>query len=171
MNLRVAHRGIDHNRLPSHLFVPEKHMVCTVLIIEDSDADYESTMRAARERGIAARFIRCRDGDEALDFLFGKVKDRRNVDLMPCVIVVDLNLPGTSGEEVLQAVKADAELQSIPVAVFTSSENADDVRRCYRHGANCYIVKPETVPGFKDTVNSMLRFWLDVTKLPFPALP
>ena len=146
-------------------------MVCNVLVIEDSDADYESTMRAARERGITAHFMRCRDGDEALEFLFGKIKDRSNQDLIPNVIVVDLNLPGTGGDEVLQAVKADAELQNIPVTVFTSSANIDDVRRCYRHGANCYIVKPETVPTFKDTVNSMLRFWLDVSTLPRPVAP
>ncbi len=146
-------------------------MLCNILVIEDSDADYESTMRAAREKGINARFMRCRDGDEALEFLFGDLMaGEQRHECMPSIIVVDLNLPGTNGDEVLQAIKADADLQGIPVTVFTSSSNIDDVRRAYRHGANCYIVKPETVPHFKDTVNHMLRFWLDICRLPHTAV-
>ena len=137
---------------------PETRMSCNVLVIEDSDADYEGIMRATREEGISARFLRCRDGDAAVEFLFGPVNEgEERHDLMPSIIVIDLNLPGTSGDEVLQA---------IPVIVFTSSSNIDDVRCAYRHGANCYIVKPETMPYFKDIVTRMLRFWLDTSSLP-----
>ncbi len=145
---------------------PETRMSCNVLVIEDSDADYEGIMRATREEGISARFLRCRDGDAAVEFLFGPVNEgEQRHDLMPSIIVIDLNLPGTSGDEVLQAIKADNDLQAIPVIVFTSSSNIDDVRRAYRHGANCYIVKPETMPCFKDIVTRMLRFWLDTSSL------
>lgn len=137
-----------------------------VLLIEDSDADYECTVRAARQAGIAEPIVRCSDGDEALDMLFGHDKASNGHRPLPNIILLDLNLPGTSGDEILIAIKTDEHLKTIPVTVLSSSSNFDDIYRSYHHGANCYIVKPDSFPTFKSTITKLLAFWLDTSRLP-----
>lgn len=141
-----------------------------VLLVEDSDADYECTVRAARQVGIGQHIVRCSDGDEALEMLFEHEHHAGAKRALPCVVLLDLNLPGTGGDEVLTAIKSDEHLKSIPVTVLSSSSNFDDVDRSYRHGANCYVVKPDSFQNFKTTIERLLKFWLDTTELP-PTRP
>lgn len=137
-----------------------------ILVVEDSDADYESTVRAARQAGIDATIVRCSNGDEALEMLFGRRDEKSPQHPLPTIIILDLNLPGTSGDEVLKAVKSDDRLRTIIVTVLSSSANLDDIHRSYSYGANCYVVKPSGFRAFKTIIGQMLQFWLSIPRLP-----
>lgn len=138
-----------------------------ILLIEDSPEDYEATVRALRKAGLANPIFRCESGDEALDFLYRRrgYSDPASSP-RPGVILLDLNLPGTDGREVLAEVKGDAELRSIPVLVLTTSSDERDVERCYQSGANSYIKKPVDLGGFMQAVQSLTGYWFEVVILP-----
>ena len=135
--------------------------------MEDSDEDYNATVRSLRGSGLHNPIVRCGDGDEALDYLFGRgafagpARSGR-----PGMILLDLNLPGTDGREVLQEVKKHPDLGRIPVIVLTTSSDQRDVDACYRAGANSYIVKPVNLAGFIKAIERLRDFWLEVVVLP-----
>jgi two-component system, chemotaxis family, response regulator Rcp1 len=84
----------------------------------------------------------------------------------PHLILLDLNLPGMNGCEVLQAVKADPGLQNIPIVILTTSDNQTDINFAYRMNANCYITKPVDIAQFVQVIQMISAFWLTVVKLP-----
>jgi CheY-like chemotaxis protein len=135
-----------------------------VLIVEDSAEDYEATVRALRKVNPQLSLVRCVDGDDALDWLYGRgpYGDRQ----LPLLILLDLNLPGTDGREVLATLKADLQLALIPVVILTTSSNPRDVTDCYRSGANSYIIKPVNLNLFYETIACLVRFWLEISVLP-----
>jgi CheY-like chemotaxis protein len=135
-----------------------------ILLVEDSPEDYETTRRAFRRSGLKNPIIRCADGDEALDFLFhrGSHADSQ----LPGVILLDLNLPGTDGREVLSEIKANDELKQIPVIVLTTSADERDVQACYQAGASSYIQKPVDVEGFMKAIERLNDYWFEVVILP-----
>jgi two-component system response regulator len=138
-----------------------------ILLVEDSPEDYETTERAFRRSGLKNPIQRCADGDEALDFLF-----RRGIHAdapRPGVILLDLNLPGTDGREVLTEIKANADLKQIPVIVLTTSSDTRDVTACYSAGANSYIQKPVDLDGFMKAIERLNDFWFEVVILPKEA--
>jgi CheY-like chemotaxis protein len=138
-----------------------------ILLVEDSAEDVEATVRALRKAGLANPIHHCADGDEALDFLRhgGRYAGGRDAP-RPGVILLDLNLPGTDGREVLEAVKADDSLKSIPVIVLTTSTDERDVRRCYDAGANSYVKKPVDLDGFMEAIQRLSDYWFEVVILP-----
>ena len=115
----------------------------SILLVEDSPEDYEVTVRAFRKANLVNPVFRCQDGEEALDYLYqrGRYADPEQAP-RPGLILLDLNLPGTDGREVLAQVKSDAQLRTIPVIVLTTSADERDIEGCYRAGANSYIQKP-----------------------------
>jgi two-component system, response regulator len=135
-----------------------------ILLVEDSPEDYESMLRAFRKAGLANPIVRCSTGDEALDFLHrrGTFADAP----APGIILLDLNLPGTDGREVLQDIKRTDALRQIPVVVLTTSNDSRDVTECYRAGANSYIQKPVDVDGFLRAMQSLRDYWFEVVILP-----
>ena len=135
-----------------------------ILLVEDSPEDYETTERAFRRSGLKNPIHRCADGDEALDFLFrrGEHADAPR----PGVVLLDLNLPGTDGREVLAEIKADPELKQIPVIVLTTSSDDRDVAACYKAGANSYIQKPVDLEGFMRAIERLNDYWFEVVILP-----
>ena len=133
----------------------------TVLLVEDSDADSEATTRAIGRCPAAPAVHRCADGDEALAFLRG-LKGRTR----PALILLDLNLPGTTGREVLEQIKADDELKDIPVVVLTTSADSSDVTFCYRHGASGYMTKPVDLARFAKAVREFCAYWFEAVVLP-----
>jgi CheY-like chemotaxis protein len=139
----------------------------TILIVDDSSEDCEATRRALRQSGLANPVVRCGNGDEALDFLYqrGAYCDASAAP-RPCIILLDLNMPGTDGHEVLQAIKGDPELKTIPVVVFTTSDDDREVNASYQLGANSYIQKPVDLAGFLRAVQRMADFWFAVVILP-----
>ncbi|GJL80083.1 MAG: response regulator [Nitrospinaceae bacterium] len=138
-----------------------------ILIVEDSDTDYEATLRAFKNSKMANPMNRCEDGEEALDYLF-----RRNqfsdpqTSPRPEMIMLDLNLPGTDGKEVLEEIKKDPHLKSIPVIILTTSSDSTDIKKCYDAGANSYIVKPVDLIGFFEAIKKLKNFWFEVALLP-----
>jgi two-component system, response regulator len=138
-----------------------------ILLVEDSPEEYEATVRALKKAGLANPIVRCEDGDEALDYLFrrGRYADPAAAP-RPGIVLLDLNLPGTDGREVLAAVKADDDLRSIPVVVLTTSTDERDIERCYQAGANSYVKKPVDLGGFMTAVQRLRDYWFEVVILP-----
>ena len=135
-----------------------------ILLVEDSPEDFETTERAFRKSGLKNPIFRCSDGDEALEFLFrrGRFADTPR----PGVILLDLNLPGTDGREVLAEIKADPSLRQIPVIVLTTSNDDRDVQACYNAGASSYIQKPVDLDGFMRAIERLNDYWFEVVILP-----
>ncbi len=138
-----------------------------ILIVEDSPEDYEATSRALRNSPLAAPTFHCQDGDEALDFLHrrGPFSDPQRAP-RPTLILLDLNLPGTDGRELLRQIKSEPELQAIPVVVLTTSSDYRDVDACYSAGANSYIQKPVDLTGFFQSIAKMAEYWFRVALIP-----
>jgi CheY-like chemotaxis protein len=142
----------------------------TILIAEDSDDDFLATERAFRKSGLANPIRRCTNGDQVLDYLYRRgefsdpVKSPR-----PGIVLLDLNLPGTDGREVLRVVKSDHNLHKIPVIVLTTSDAERDIERCYDAGANSYVKKPVDMQGFVLAITRLQEYWFEVAVLPKEA--
>jgi CheY-like chemotaxis protein len=141
--------------------------LATLLIIEDSDEDFEALCRMMKNGPTRCQVYRCHDGDEALDFLFhtGQYADAKTTPL-PSLILLDLNLPGLDGREVLSQIKQNETLKSIPVVVLSTSNNPKDIRACYRTGVNGYLIKPINAIKFKRTMQVFMEYWFDAMALP-----
>lgn len=138
-----------------------------LLVIEDSDEDFETLGRILRKLSLTIPLYRCIDGDDALDFLY-RSGDYTNPAKAPRpgIIVLDLNLPGTDGRDVLEQIKQDNALKSIPVVVFTTSSNSRDIEACYRYGANGYMIKPMDTSKLMNTFRVFIDYWFDTMILP-----
>lgn len=139
----------------------------TILIVEDNDDDFFATMRAFKKADLANPVQRCTNGDQALDYLFrrGEFSDNGKAP-RPGIVLLDLNLPGTDGRQVLRVVKADPDLKKIPVIVLTTSRARQDIERCYADGANSYIQKPVNLEGFVQAIARLKEYWFEVAILP-----
>lgn len=135
-----------------------------ILLIEDSPSDANLTMQSLQQAKITNRLHWVEEGEAAMDFLYqrGEYINAPRPDL----IVLDLNLPGMDGREILADVKADPDLRRIPVVVLTTSSNEEDVFRSYDLNANCYVTKPFNVQQFIQVVQLISDFWLTAVKLP-----
>jgi CheY-like chemotaxis protein len=137
-----------------------------ILIVEDSDEDFEAICRIMRQASMAHPIFRCSDGEEALDYLYHQGNYTPQNAPKPAIIILDLNLPGTDGREVLAEIKHDERLKLIPVIAWTTSSNPRDVEVCYRDGVNAYILKPIDITTLVKTVQSFMSFWLEIALLP-----
>src|SRR4051794_28358484 len=139
-----------------------------ILLVEDSDVDYEALVRCFRKTDCANPIFRCADGDEALDYLRrrGRYGAAGGGSPPPGLILLDLKMPGVDGRQVLAELKQDDQLRSIPVVVLTTSAAERDVAACYRAGANSYIQKPLDFGEFLEAVRCLRRYWFDVALLP-----
>ncbi len=140
----------------------------SMLLVEDSPEDREATMRAPQESGhgqpdsraaeqATRRWITCSSAAST------PILHRRPV---PSVILLDLNLPGTDGREVLAEIKKADHLKSIPVIVLTTSTDDRDIQGCYRMGANSYVKKPVDLEGFMQSIQRLKDYWFEVVILP-----
>lgn len=138
-----------------------------ILLVEDSPEDFEATVRAFKKSGLKNPIVRCEDGDSALDYLFrrGPWADPETSP-RPGVILLDLNLPGTDGREVLQEIKKHDQLRHIPIIVLTTSNDDRDVEGCYQAGANSYVQKPVDMDGFIRAIERLNGYWFEVVVLP-----
>lgn len=142
----------------------------TILIVDDSDDDYDATVRAlCKDKNLKNPLHRCEDGKQALDYLFrrGAYSDLGHAD-RPGIILLDLNMPGIDGRKVLTEVKNDAELKRIPVIVMTNSNDQRDIEDCYAIGANTYIRKPLDWSGFFAAMQRLKEYWFEIALLPRP---
>jgi len=143
------------------------HWNRTLLIVEDSPEDLEATLRALRKTGREHPIVHCADGDEALDYLHGRGRyASEDAGPRPALVLLDLNLPGTDGREVLAEIKSSERLRALPVVVFTTSGDARDVDACYRAGANAYVQKPVRVDDLVTALQRLEEFWFGGALLP-----
>lgn len=136
----------------------------TILLVEDDPGDVRLTKEALATSKIRNDLHVVGGGEEAMDFLHrqGDHADAPRPDL----ILLDLNLPRLSGQEVLKRVKSDEELKSIPVTVLTTSEAEEDILRSYALAANAYVTKPVGLDQFLEVVNAVQDFWVQIVRLP-----
>jgi len=135
-----------------------------VLLVEDNAGDVRLTREALNECARPFRLTVVQDGIQALEYL-RSTKERAGAHL-PDVILLDWNLPGLDGRDVLLAVKSDERLRNIPVIVLTTSDAPADVQRAYDLHANCFITKPVNVHRFFDIISEVEHFWLNTATLP-----
>lgn len=132
-----------------------------ILFVEDSEDDAMLTIRALTKSGFTNRLHHVKDGAEALDFIYGKgIYASRDLKINPKLILLDLKMPKVSGIQVLEKVKSDVNLKSIPVVILTSSKEDPDVAKCYALGANSYIVKPVDSDGFFRAIKEIGLYWM-----------
>jgi CheY-like chemotaxis protein len=131
-----------------------------ILLVEDSAADAEMTLRTLKRRSIANDIVWVRDGVEALEFLRceGAWTARRPVQ--PRLVLLDLKMPRMDGLEVLRQLKNDARTRTIPVVMMTSSQEEGDLVASYSLGVNSYIVKPVDFDSFAETVAQVGMYWV-----------
>ena len=135
-----------------------------ILLVEDNPADVMLTREAFEEADFPHQLHHARDGVDALAFLRRQGKYAQAV--RPDVILMDLNMPRMSGLEVLDVLKVDAALRSIPVIVLTTSRSETDIWRSYDLHANAYIPKPVSIAEFVDVVRTLGNFWFQKAALP-----
>ncbi|MBD2355964.1 response regulator [Tolypothrix sp. FACHB-123] len=138
-----------------------------LLIVEDSNEDFETIERFLKRSPLLMPIHRCINGDQALSFLYRTGRyTAPDIAPRPGMIILDLNLPGTDGREVLHRIKQDDSLKTIPVVVFTTSNNPKDIQDCYKYGVNSYIVKPINFAQLKRDIQTLVDYWFEVTILP-----
>jgi CheY-like chemotaxis protein len=138
-----------------------------ILIVEDNPNDLALTQRALKKARLANNLHVCRDGEEAMDFLFGEgAHAGRRADQFLRVVLLDLKLPKIDGLEVLRRMKSDPRTKAIPVVMLTSSKEQKDVIESYNLGVNSYIVKPVNFEGFSAAVEQLGMYWLLVNQVP-----
>ncbi len=139
-------------------------MPIDVLLVEDSPDDAALTTRALERAKVRNRVRVLTSGTDVLAYLRreGHFADAR----LPDLILLDLNLPGKDGRQVLADIKADPQLRHIPVVVVSGSREQRDVQQSYRLHANAYVTKPIGLEQFVEAVNSIEQFWLQIVRLP-----
>jgi two-component system response regulator len=138
-----------------------------ILLVEDNRDDEALTLRALKKNNIANEVVVARDGAEALDYLFGTgTHTGRDLNLMPQVILLDLNLPRIGGLDVLRRIRGDERTRLLAVVVLTSSKEDEDIIKSYSLGANSYVRKPVDFAQFSEAVKTLGLFWLLLHETP-----
>lgn len=133
----------------------------TVLLVEDNADDEKLALKAFGHTDLPHEVVVERDGEGALAYLFGTRLDApRSEDRLPALVLLDLNLPGIDGLEVLRRIRTEPRTRLFPVVVLTSSIEERDLVRSYSLGANSYIRKPVNFVEFVDTVRELATYWL-----------
>jgi CheY-like chemotaxis protein len=148
--------------------VSQKHQHGLILLVEDNPDDVLLTQRAFKRSRLANRVVTKRDGQEALDYLFG-TDDGGQGGPLPDVILLDLNMPRINGLEVLRRMRAEERTRHVPVVVLTTSDEQRDISDSYKLGANSYIRKPVDTYEFFEVIQSVEHYWT-VRNLPPPAI-
>ncbi len=138
-----------------------------ILLVEDNSRDAEMTMRTLRKAKLANGIVHVKDGQEALDWLFGNgVYADRNISSKPKFVLLDLKLPKVDGLEVLRAMRDDERTRLIPVVIMTSSNEQCDLVKSYQLGVSSYVVKPVEFESFAAAVLELGHYWLLVNQYP-----
>ncbi len=130
-----------------------------ILLAEDNSRDVELILAALEEIRLANAVDVARDGVEVLDYLYGRGRFADRPPGLPVVVVLDIKMPRLSGPEVLRQIRADPQLKSLPVVMFTSSREDPDLAECYALGANAYVVKPLDFAEFAAATRQVGVFW------------
>ncbi len=131
-----------------------------ILLVEDSEDDFEATKRAFAKTNLINPIRRFISGEEVLAYL--DIAE----NAMPGLILLDLNLPGMDGRKTLEIIKQNADLRRIPVIILTTSNDERDVTACYELGANTYIQKPVDFDGLIEAIKQLKEYWFEIALLP-----
>jgi CheY-like chemotaxis protein len=143
-----------------------KLMPARILLVEDNDGDAELVLEAMADCKLVNDVKVVATGEAALDYLHRKGEYADTDVWRPDLIILDLNLPGISGRDVLKQIKVDRKLATIPVVVMTTSRDEADVLRTYQLHANCFISKPVDMDRFIEVVQRLDEFWFTIVRLP-----
>ena len=135
----------------------------TILLVEDNPDDEALTLRAFKKNNIFNEVTVARDGQQALDYFFGKGASERPT---PTVVLLDLKLPKIDGLEVLRRLRADPRTSSLPIVILTSSKEEQDILAGYGLGANSYVRKPVDFSHFMEAVRQLGLYWLVLNEPP-----
>lgn len=139
-----------------------------LLLVEDNPDDEALTLRALQKYNLANQIVVARDGQEALDFLFGEGQyAARDTNVQPQVILLDLKLPKINGLQVLERLRGEPQTRHIPVVVLTSSNEEQDIVRSYDLGANSYVRKPVNFEQFLEAARQLGLYWLVLNEVPY----
>ncbi len=139
-----------------------------LLFVEDSIDDAELAIRELKKHNLANNLYHVKDGEEALEFIFGtgRYAQTRSIQNLPKLILLDIQMPKVNGIEVLQQIKANEFTKSTPVVILTSSKEDPDIKKCYALGANSYIVKPVNFEAFATAIKNLGFYWLLLNQSP-----
>ena len=132
-----------------------------ILIVDDNEDDCEAVTRAFKRVSLSNPISLCTTGQAALDFLTREPKTDR-----PALIMLDLNMPGMDGLQLLQHIRHNKDLQQIPIVIWTTSSNGKDIDACYQMGANAYMQKPVVFEELVESVRQLKKYWLETALLP-----
>jgi two-component system response regulator len=139
-----------------------------ILVVEDSPTDEALLQRALEKAAISNPIVVVKDGLEAIHYLFATGRyEFRNVEELPAVVLVDLNLPKLDGLEVLRRMRSDYRTKLVPVAIFTSSIEEQDLINGYSLGANSYVRKPIEFSKFTRVVAQLVNYWVELNEPAF----
>jgi CheY-like chemotaxis protein len=137
-----------------------------VLVVEDSDEDFETVQDAARHSGLLYPIVRAATGGECLCLLRQWREGLHSRDALPLLVLLDLNTPGDDGRDVLRQVRSDDVLGTLPLVVLSASANPRDLQFCYANGANAYHVKPVAHAAHLKVLHQIFDYWLGSVVLP-----
>jgi two-component system response regulator len=137
-----------------------------ILLVEDNPRDEALTRRALGKGNIMNEVVTARDGVEALDYLFAKGINDTPLNSLPQLVLLDLKLPKINGLEVLKKIRSEPRTKLLPVVVFTSSSEEEDMFDSYDLGANSYVRKPVDFDQFLDATKQLGLYWLVLNQGP-----
>ena len=138
-----------------------------ILLVEDNPDDEALTLRALKKNNIQNEVVVARDGEEALNYLFGDAgAGSGKKPPLPMVVLLDLKLPKVDGLEVLRRIRADSRTRLLPVVILTSSKEEQDLSSGYSLGANSYVRKPVDFTQFVEAVRQLGLYWLILNEPP-----
>ena len=143
-------------------------MVDALLMVDDDPRDRELMARALKKAGVTLDVVSVADGFEALEYLFATGAHAGRAPGAPRAVILDLNLPGKHGHDVLRDVRQSAATRLVPVVILSSSSEESDVRAAYELGANSYVQKPVDFDTFVEIARQIGVYWASVN-LPHPA--
>ena len=134
-----------------------------VLVVEDSDEDFETVLDASRLANVINEIRRATSGDECLQHLADLEYKRLP---LPILVLLDLNTPKGDGRDALRGIMRNEQLRAMPLVVISASANSRDVSFCYDHGANAYHLKPVSHPEHLQILKNIFSYWLTCVILP-----
>ncbi|MCF8061133.1 MAG: response regulator [Deltaproteobacteria bacterium] len=147
--------------------MPSNESEHVILMVDDDPDDHFLARDTLESLRLPVCLQEAGDGEELLDYLFqrGRFADRSSSP-RPDVILLDLSMPGMDGKEALARIRSMPELSDMPVIIFTTSVDLQDVNECYRLGANSYVTKPASLDDWKSVMNTLYTYWLKTAELP-----